>query len=724
MFYKNILLQTITEKINFTNKNLILEAKDLTKNPLFSTILFLFQYDLVDKNSLSNNVNVREELKKGVPIKKIKSMFSKEDLEKITKNDGNNQMIDNEIKNYQNLLDDTQTVTHDNIFNGKSLFDAENQKNLTFNEFQSIVHSRMSKIALNKKVEIKNDGKNTYEDLKNEFVYDNNSLQVYKATKQKQCIEYVYRVSKKDKRNYSFCISQKQGNLFYKYKYQDREAAIFFVYDSILPPENPLHLLVIGVRPQYDGSFLFMITEGDNNHSNERENIYWKELITYYPKLEPLYTVFTQNLEPVSDEEISFGKKYSSVERLKYNWDYLVSPEGVEDLHKIFSFIEYDIPFELFSDKRLPAQLQHEYIYNVEPKFTIEMLKELKNKEDLYFVLIKLKVENDNNKYLDFPNWLNIEKFKKENGRFSSDTIRNLVRTFSFDVVVEKFNILEEKLFNFLSKKHKNDLKHIKIITNTIVSLFDSEIKKGNYNVIKYLLNKKDEYGNDYIIEKDKIKLFFMKHPNFILGHQTLVTDEILWYVLVEKSSNIKYIKNPSESMQLFVIKKNKKNIKHIKNPTDKVQRIIIKTENPDLIQEIYNYSEKYKNYIRAAKYPRAISDYYKLNEMQKRIILRGYPFVIREFDNPSEDLQKLATYLEIHSTYDLKNPCEHVILRQMVYLSSYHIRAKDNIYNLKEYYNKQVPNKNKTEEVIRTYNHILNKLQDSEKLSIIDFNQ
>jgi len=416
MFYKNILLQIINEKVSYNNKNLILEAKDLTKNPLFSTILFLFQYDLVDKNSLSVNVNVREELTKGEPIKKIKGMFSKEDLEKITKNEGNNQMIDNEIKNYQNLLDDTETITHDNIFNGKSLFDAENQKNLTFNEFQSTVHSKMSELELKKDFKINSEYK--YEDLKNEFVYNKDGLQVYKSTTKRNCIEYVYRVSQKDQRKYSFCISWEKGNLFYRYRYVEREAAIFFVYDSNLPPENPKHLLVIGVRPQYNGSFLFMSTEGDNSNETENKKIEWRKLLELYPKLEPLYTAFTQNLEPISREEINFANMYYKPENIKNDWEYLISSKGITDLQKIISFIDFLLPLELFKDKRLPAQLQHENIYNLDSNyyFLASYIPYIRNDEDIKLVFSKYIVENDlGDDILENKTELKIEEVLKEN---------------------------------------------------------------------------------------------------------------------------------------------------------------------------------------------------------------------------------------------------------------------------------------------------------------------
>jgi hypothetical protein len=598
MFYKNILLQTINEKINFTNKNLILEAKDLTKNPLFSTILFLFQYDLVDKNSLSNNVNVREELTKGVPIKKIKGMLSKEDLEKITKNESNNQMIDNEIKNYQNLLDDTETVTHDNIFNGKSLFDAENQKNLTFNEFQSTVHGRMSKIALNKKVEIKNDGKNTYEDLKNEFVYDNNGLQVYKSTTRKACVDYVHRVSQKDQRNYSFCISWEKGNLFYRYRYQDKEAAIFFVYDSNLPPSNPKHLLVIGVRPQYDGSFLFMSTEGDNDRLSENENIEWEKLLELYPKLEPLYTVFTQNLEPISEDEEDFYIKYSgkysnnfdTIQVLKENWNYLISPEGISDLQKIFSFIEYEIPFELFSDKRLPAQLQHEYIYNVRPLFNIEMLKSLKNKEDLYFIINELDIYNETDDYLNFSNSTNIERVKYKTTDFEliKRVYKNLVRTFSFTVVVDNFENIENELFDFIFNHSKIDLKHLgNKKTDFLVSKTHSLIS-SNWGNMVYLTKLKDGNNNQYIPD-EKIQKIAVNQSSFAL--------DILLKIKVGEGNYI-----PSEELQKLAVSRKYYTLEYLTSikdydgnvyvPSKEVQKLAVGTI-PSNIEHIIRVENK-----------------------------------------------------------------------------------------------------------------------------------
>jgi hypothetical protein len=53
--------------------------------------------------------------------------------------------------------------------------------------------------------------------------------------------------------------------MFYDYRYGDNESAVFFIYDNSLPPTDPEHLLVVGVRPQSDKTMLYMVTDGDND---------------------------------------------------------------------------------------------------------------------------------------------------------------------------------------------------------------------------------------------------------------------------------------------------------------------------------------------------------------------------------------------------------------------------------------------------------------------------
>lgn len=78
-------------------------------------------------------------------------------------------------------------------------------------------------------------------------------------------------------------------------------------------------------------------------------------------------------------------------------------------------------------------------------------------------------------------------------------------------------------------------------------------------------------------------------------------TEEYLVYSSNEKQQNlsvklsgtqIKYIDNPSEELQLEAIKNNVRNLQYIDNPTKKVQLEAVK-RNPLYIQYINNPSEK-----------------------------------------------------------------------------------------------------------------------------------
>jgi hypothetical protein len=123
------------------------------------------------------------------------------------------------------------------------------------------------------------------------------------------------------------------------------------------------------------------------------------------------------------------------------------------------------------------------------------------------------------------------------------------------------------------------------------------------------------------------------------IGKLAKMTDQELEDYVKSLPNNIKYVKKPTEELQLAAVGSNANSIQHIKNPTERVQLLAI-TKVPSTIKYITNPSEAIQL---AAVAKAAIS--------------------IQHIDNPTEKVQRLAIKQEGNAMIDyIKNPHPNVL--------------------------------------------------------------
>jgi hypothetical protein len=123
------------------------------------------------------------------------------------------------------------------------------------------------------------------------------------------------------------------------------------------------------------------------------------------------------------------------------------------------------------------------------------------------------------------------------------------------------------------------------------------------------------------------------------IGKLAKMTDQELEDYVKSVTHGIKYVKQPSEELQLAAVGSNANSIQHIKNPTERVQLLAI-TKVPSTIKYITNPSEAIQL---AAVAKAAIS--------------------IQHIDNPTEKVQRLAIKQEGNAMIDyIKNPHPNVV--------------------------------------------------------------
>ena len=175
--------------------------------------------------------------------------------------------------------------------------------------------------------------------------------------------------------------------------------------------------------------------------------------------------------------------------------------------------------------------------------------------------------------------------------------------------------------------------------------------------------------------------------PKEIPSHPELTKEE-LYYIILAKSENFNYIKNPSEELQLEAVKRNGYAIEFIDNPSEAVQLEAVK-QNGVAIQYIKNPSEEVclealkssfysHQYISDESFTDNVLKAYILNggnvyrklklisksEKMKlfAIVCDGYN--IKHIDNPTDDMKKLAVNVNGKTIRYINNPSEELCIQ------------------------------------------------------------
>jgi len=474
--------------------NLLTEAKELkTTHPLYAKLFNKFRSDLLEDKELSDKA--KQITTVDISQKNIDKLeLTPNNLMEIRSNDD---IILGYIEKYNELAKNNIEIKNFDCGDKKLTFKDFNT--LTFKCFEQNVDSKYSQYK--SKEEFKgNENIREYKDLKNEFVYSDENLDVYKSTTKANCIQYVELLANKNKKNYSFCISDKKNNLFYSYRYGSYESAIFFVYDKSLPQDNPKHLLVIGVRPQKNGSMLYMTTEGNNDHYTENEDINDSQLIRTYPKLKKLIDNDILIAEPITNEELKIVNTIRSgtLDKIE-NFKTLT-----EEQKEIYIDVKDDIiPEDIYTI--LSPELKHKVIYNYDEDdlndtnlhYLINLTNS--NKEDFYYILNKWDLRNfvfqekGKNFKLKFPDWADFNKLTN---------LGKIHSLFLFKELSNNYTI--EQIY----KIHKSVIKSDDMSSDFIELFFYIFMGKENninYFIEKFITNDDNiidfDYLNDYIDE-------------------------------------------------------------------------------------------------------------------------------------------------------------------------------------------------------------------------------
>lgn len=617
---------------------LLFEAKELkTTHPLYAKLFNKFRSDLLEDKELAEKA--KQITTVDINQKNIDKLnLTPSNLMEIISNDD---IIKGYIEKYNELAKNNIEIKNFDCDGKKLTFKDFND--ITFKCFEQNVDSKYSQYK--SKQEFKgNTNIREYKDLKNEFVYSDENLDVYKSTTKNNCIQYVELLANENKRNYSFCISDKKNNLFYMYRYGSNESAIFFVYDKSIPQNNPQHLLVIGVRPQSDGSMKYMTTEADNNHSTELHNITKEELIGSYPKLEKVIDKLVA--EPITDDELELLKAIRT--------GVLDEPENFKQLTEEQKEIYIDnrgVTIREVIFRILTPEFKHKAIYNDEDQYLTDVnlhyltLLDNKNKEDFYTILNEYDVRSfvfqnkpDNFK-LKFPEWAVINKLTSI-GKLHALFLYDIKDQFNLSVVTQLHDEvlssdyvtsdLDEIIF-FNSMLYIKDINryinlYLDYDDDIDIDLFikysdelteesvdrlyrqfirDNKIKSD----ILTLVNKNKTFFDLFLIylQSDKM-LYFESNTTFkyfiLNDYYTIkeILDFCLKHNIIVDGGRRKFFNKPyffsyinlyelTEDQQKYVIDKNIENVRFIKNINQEVIIYFLQKVNKDLFLK---YKEKY----------------------------------------------------------------------------------------------------------------------------------
>lgn len=397
-------------------------------------------------------------------------------------------------------------------------------------------------------------------------IYNNNGLEIYRATDKKACIKYGS--------GYSWCISTKSGgNLFNTYRHQDQERMFYFVFDRKLPTSNPNHAIVVHVYK--NGKYGF----SNANNKGDIDNISWNKVVSIKPQLKNLKKYF--KYIPLTDEERTIYKK--------------VTPKvgmGVKDLMVYFGdyntveqYIEYghQLTGEQFSN--LSDELQEAYF----------------SRHSLIWEMYKQMTLKNRIKYLKIKNNINYDIIKNVNNKKEINVLMNRMREFidGDSTIKMKYAIpillnygndkqLEYYFQQFFEKIYKDSASYAgdKIASPTFYHNLEPFLLNKNNNYADLIMDKLIEYNKNaekkIFFKQDDLEYFsgknMLKYSKMLEGMKKIPMDEL----------RLIYEENPNYAIELILAVKDK----ILNKPEDVRNRIINyykKWIGEDLVKRLFN---------------------------------------------------------------------------------------------------------------------------------------
>jgi hypothetical protein len=122
---------------------------------------------------------------------------------------------------------------------------------------------------------------------KDDIVYNNDGIRIFKADSKEQCIRYG--------NGYNFCISSRGEDNKYDYYHEEYNIGPYFIFNDNLPLDDKRHLLVLYIIRSGDifgvGVYPFYQIWDTLNKGSLKFKSY-NEVINFYPWLEGLESIF------------------------------------------------------------------------------------------------------------------------------------------------------------------------------------------------------------------------------------------------------------------------------------------------------------------------------------------------------------------------------------------------------------------------------------------------
>jgi hypothetical protein len=546
MFYKNILLQTISEKVNSKNTSIISEG-----------------------------------------VKEMKQKYLKQGID--------SNIIDSYLERYKNIkaskyLKDeiqinVQPNDRNNIDKFKDFHDLEVLVDYVENKINLDKQDKTLKKSYRSDNEIETDGEPVYKDSELEILY---------ADSPRACIKY------KGDFPYNWCVSADTGgNMYSTYRFKEQEPAFYFVkqlkkIDKELN-ENPdfpteildkYHFFVIQVFKNVKmgdlNSKYYYVTSALNDGDVQMS---WNEIIEKAPILKGKQEFFKD--VPHSETEKADYQRFKngiddeefkglSVEEKRKYLDIYVSQEKLLSDEQFFS---------------MPKSLKKLYIGFGVP-ISEEQLEYIKNNADLlkyYNIVLKRRLEKSdegvnvrfkvNEVLYVYENQLGSDKFYV---RYVMVLLKNNIQP------SENIQLEAVKKYGFAIEYIKNPSEEVKL----------AAVEENGF-VIEYIENP-----------SEKVQLAAVKQSSYAIEYIENPNEKTQLEVIKKNSARIKNINYPTEKAQILAVKKNSTLIEYIKNPSEKAQFIVCEEKDSlifeiqkptELIQlyvlnKLYNRNLKYAN--------------------------------------------------------------------------------------------------------------------------------
>lgn len=143
------------------------------------------------------------------------------------------------------------------------------------------------------RAQIKGKGEQKRFDPRDDLIYDQNNLTIFRGDMREKCIQYGD--------GYTWCISRKDAsNMFNAYRYRANEPTFYFIFDKDRPRTDKHHAIVIYINNNGDYFLANAQNTGDEKYT-------WEQIIQIQPKIAQVKELMP-NIPLSTDERESYEK--------------------------------------------------------------------------------------------------------------------------------------------------------------------------------------------------------------------------------------------------------------------------------------------------------------------------------------------------------------------------------------------------------------------------------